>query len=58
MGLIFLIIVIIVVIKLIKLLQRGNSQPSNYSEDYRQDIGMACVMHKMDAPKLRMTTVK
>jgi len=36
MGLIFLIIVIIVVIKLIKLLQRGNSQPSNYSEDYRQ----------------------
>lgn len=36
MGLIFLIIVIIIVIKLIKLLQRGNSQPSNYSEDYRQ----------------------
>ncbi|WP_338503715.1 hypothetical protein [Candidatus Minimicrobia sp. QA0096] len=36
MGLIFLIIVIIVVIKLIKLLQRGDSQPSNYSEDYRQ----------------------
>ena len=36
MGLIFLIIVIVVVIKLIKLLQRGNNQPSNYSEDYRQ----------------------
>ena len=58
MGLIFLIIVIIVVIKLIKLLQRGDSQPSNYSETIVRDIGMACVMHKMDAPKLRMITVK
>ncbi len=48
MGLIFLIIVIIVVLKLsIKLLQRGDSQPSNYSEDYRQGYWDAgCVMHK------------
>ena len=63
MGLIFLIIVIIVVIKLIKLLQRGNSQPSNYSEDYRQgywdgvrDAQNGCAKIENDNGQVRLIT--
>lgn len=63
MGLIFLIIVIIVVIKLIKLLQRGNSQPSNYSEDYRQgywdgvrDAQNGCAKIENDNGQARLIT--
>ena len=63
MGLIFLIIVIIVVIKLIKLLQRGNSQLSNYSEDYRQgywdgvrDAQNGCAKIENDNGQVRLIT--
>ena len=63
MGLIFLIIVIIVVIKLIKLLQRGDSQPSNYSEDYRQgywdgvrDAQNGCAKIENDNGQVRLIT--
>ena len=63
MGLIFLIIVIIVVIKLIKLLQRGNSQSSNYSEDYRQgywdgvrDAQNGCAKIENDNGQVRLIT--
>lgn len=63
MGLIFLIIVIIIVIKLIKLLQRGNSQPSNYSEDYRQgywdgvrDAQNGCAKIENDNGQVRLIT--
>ena len=63
MGLIFLIIVIIVVIKLIKLLQRGDGQPSNYSEDYRQgywdgvrDAQNGCAKIENDNGQVRLIT--
>ena len=63
MGLIFLIIVIIVVIKLIKLLQRGDSQSSNYSEDYRQgywdgvrDAQNGCAKIENDNGQIRLVT--
>ena len=63
MGLIFLIIVIIVVIKLIKLLQRGDSQSSNYSEDYRQgywdgvrDAQNGCAKIENDNGQVRLIT--
>ena len=63
MGLIFLVIAIIVVIKLIKLLQRGNSQSSNYSEDYRQgywdgvrDAQNGCAKIENDNGQVRLIT--